>query len=260
MFEVTGRFYRMDEAVATAHADVTVGKATNGRSKVRTDSGADKEKSDWSFTDKYYAWTSHYDYYRCGHYWTYEIFDYTAKHLQSSTRVHIVNDEDNVQKGVGETPATAENRQCRIRKWTTVSRSVFHRKGNTKESIIPTFYVNPIWGGEGRVAPNNNVYHWVMNSPYSRTDQYDWVNKLSFTDKVVLSDSLPQIRPDDDYEYKGFLTTGIQIKKEIYQYFQDDDNIIFTLNAKNTKNEVVGTAKIHFRSGSRTETAIRRNR
>ena len=56
MFEVTGRFYRMDEAVATAHADVTVGKTTNGRSKVRTDSGADKEKSDWSFTDKYYAW------------------------------------------------------------------------------------------------------------------------------------------------------------------------------------------------------------
>ena len=87
MFEVTGRFYRMDEAIAT-HADVTVGNTTDGRSMVRTDSGAKKEKSDWSFTDKYYAWTSHYDYYRCGHYWTYEIFDYTAKHLQSSTRAY----------------------------------------------------------------------------------------------------------------------------------------------------------------------------
>ena len=86
-----------------------------------------------------------------------------------------------------------------------------------------------------------------MNSPYSRTDQYDWVNKLSFTDKVVLSDSLPQIRPDDDYEYKGFLTTGLQIKKEIYQYFRDDDSIVFTINAKNTNNDVVGTA--HFCSG-----------
>ena len=82
-----------------------------------------------------------------------------------------------------------------------------------------------------------------MNSPYSRTDQYDWVNKLSFTDKVVLSDSLPQIRPDDDYEYKGFLTTGLQIKKEIYQYFRDDDSIVFTINAKNTNNDVVGTAQ-----------------
>ena len=100
MFEVTGRFYRMDEAIATAHADVTVGNTTDGRSMVRTDSGAKKEKSEWSFTDQYYAWTNHHDYY-CGHYWTYEIFDYTAKHLQSSTRVHIVNDEDNVQKGVG---------------------------------------------------------------------------------------------------------------------------------------------------------------
>ena len=69
------------------------------------------------------------------------------------------------------------------------------------------------------------------------------MNKLSFTDKVVLSDSLPQIRPDDDYEYKGFLTTGIQIKKEIYQYFRDDDNIIFTINAKNTNNDVVGSAQ-----------------
>ena len=241
MFEVTGRFYRMDEAVATAHADVTVGKATNGRSKVRTDSGADKEKSDWSFTDKYYAWTSHHNY-SCGHYWTYEIFDYTAKHLQSSTRVHIVNDEDNVQKGVGETPATAENRNAEFGKDNSFAIR-FYRKGNTKESTISTSCVNPTWGGVGRVAPNNNVYHWVMNSPYSRTDQYDWVNKLSFTDKVVLSDSLPQIRPDDDYEYKGFLTTGLQIKKEIYQYFRDDDSIVFTINAKNTNNDVVGTAQ-----------------
>ena len=241
MFEVTGRFYRMDEAIATAHADVTVGNTTDGRSMVRTDSGAKKEKSEWSFTDQYYAWTNHHDYY-CGHYWTYEIFDYTAKHLQSSTRVHIVNDEDNVQKGVGETPGTAENRNAEFGKDNSFAIR-FYRKGNTKESTIPTSCVNPTWDGVGRVAPNNDVYHWTMNSPYSRTDQYDWVNKLSFTDKVVLSDSLPQIRPDDDYEYKGFLTTGIQIKKEIYQYFQDDDNIIFTLNAKNTKNEVVRTAK-----------------
>ena len=70
--------------------DVTVGNTTDDRSKVRTDSGVDKEKSEWSFTDRYYTWTPNHSYSH-GHYWTYEIFDYTAKHLQSSTRVHIVN-------------------------------------------------------------------------------------------------------------------------------------------------------------------------
>ena len=87
--------------------------------------------------------------------------------------------------------------------------------------------MNAGYSTSSRSAPNNNEYHWTMSSPYVRTDQYDWVNKLSFTDKVVLSDSLPQIRPDDDYEYKGFLTTGIQIKKEIYHVFPDDDQHTF---------------------------------
>lgn len=239
MFEVTGRFYRMDEAVAKAHADVTVGNTTDDRSKVRTDSGAKKEKSEWSFTDQYYAWTPNHSYSH-GHYWTYEIFDYTAKHLQSSTRVHIVNDQDNVQKGVGETPGTAENRNAEFGQDNSFAIR-FYRQGRT--TSVPTSKVNAGYSTSSRSAPNNNEYHWTMSSPYVRTDQYDWVNKLSFTDKVVLSDSLPQIRPDDDYEYKGFLTTGIQIKKEIYQYFRDDDNIIFTINAKNTNNDVVGSAQ-----------------
>ena len=86
--------------------------------------------------------------------------------------------------------------------------------------------------------------HWSMASPYVRTDQYDWVKKLSFTDRVVLSDTLPETKPDDTYDYKGFLTTGIQIKKEIYQYFQDQDQITFTLNAKNTDGEILGTAQV----------------
>ena len=39
------------------------------------------------------------------------------------------------------------------------------------------------------------------------------------------------------------MTTGLQIEKEIYQYFRDDDSIVFTINAKNTNNDVVGTAQ-----------------
>ena len=49
MFEVTGRFYRMEEAVATAHANVTVGNTTNNRSKERVESGETTKESNWSF-------------------------------------------------------------------------------------------------------------------------------------------------------------------------------------------------------------------
>ena len=231
-FEVTGRFYRMDEAVATAHADVTVGNTTGGRSKVRVDSGKTTEKSDWSFTDRYYAWTPYHSYSH-GYYWTYAVYDYTARHLQSSTQVHIVNDQDNVLKGVGETPATSENREAEFAQDNSFAIS-FYRQGRT--TTVPT---SAVYWSNARYAPNNNEYHW--NSPYVRTDQYDWVKKLAFTDKVVLSDTLPEIQPNSTYDYKGFLTTGIQIKKEIYQYFQDDDNIVFTLKAKDTEGASLGT-------------------
>ena len=118
--------------------------------------------------------------------------------MQTSTRVHIVNDQDNVQKGVGETPGTAENRNAEFGQDNSFAIR-FYRQGRT--TSVPTSKVNAGYSTSSRSAPNNNEYHWTMSSPYVRTDQYDWVNKLSFTDKVVLSDSLPQIRPDDDYEY-----------------------------------------------------------
>ena len=131
-------------------------------------------------------------------------------------------------KGVGETPSTSTNRKAEFGNDNSYAIS-FYRQGRT--ITVPASYV---YWPNSRTAPNNNEYHWSMASPYVRTDQYDWVKKLSFTDRVVLSDTLPETKPDDTYDYKGFLTTGIQIKKEIYQYFQDQDQITFTLNAKNT--------------------------
>lgn len=237
MFEVTGRFYRMEEAVATAHADVTVGNTTNNRSKERVESGETTKESNWSFGNSYYGWSPQHSYSH-GYYWTYSINSYTAQHLQSSTKVHIVNDQDNVLKGVGETPSTSTNRKAEFGNDNSYAIS-FYRQGRT--ITVPASYV---YWSNSRTAPNNNEYHWSMASPYVRTDQYDWVKKLSFTDRVVLSDTLPETKPDDTYDYKGFLTTGIQIKKEIYQYFQDQDQITFTLNAKNTDGEILGTAQV----------------
>lgn len=237
MFEVTGRFYKMDGAIATASAEVTVGNKTNGRSKERTDKGSSsKTKSDWSFWNKYSSWTGPYHNYSHNWHWTNNPIEYTARDLYSQTRVHIVTDKDSVLKGVGETPDVPENLHAHFANDNSYAIS-FYRRGYMKQSELPTGYIY------NRAPYANNEYHWPVAGGVVRADQYDWVDKLSYTDKVVLSDTLPVIYPDATYDYHGFLTTGLEIKKEIYDYFDDNDKIKLTLQSKGEKNANLSAAK-----------------
>ena len=144
-----------------------------------------------------------------------------------------------VLQGVGTSPTTNENRAADFASDNSYAIS-FYRQGYM--TSIPTAHIlDDVYA---RVAPKNDGYHWTVASPIVRADQYDWVNKLSYTDKTVISDKLPPIYPDKTYDYHGFLTTGLEIKKDIYKYFKDDDVIKLTLASKGYENANLDSPKV----------------
>ena len=184
MFEVTGRFYETGKAEATAETQLTVG---GDRSKVRVDSADKNDRSEWSYKN-YYIYK--YNYY----YNQYGTAEYDARHLKSTAWVNVRNDTNKVLKGVHDNPNLDADIDVEYGK---------------KDYFSVSFYRESLARNHDYVSGN---YGWTYQ------DLDDFVNKISFADEVILKDTLPKIRTDEQNGYYGFLTEDISIPEALYKY------------------------------------------
>lgn len=204
--EVAGRFFR-DDARDTNKVNQTVnarlevggnfGTNTHATKAVeRCDDGVTAHTygmSNWSFKDYYY----HSDY---SSWWNSD--HYIAAHLSSTAKVDVIYDSNLVLKGVNGTPTYTTN----------VS-------GNT---VMPSKDDNATFGADysfGVAFQRKHIaldYNYLTPSyDYNHEDTRasdDWSGRISFADRVVLTDKLPTIRPDAIYGFYGFLTTGLRLQ------------------------------------------------
>ncbi|MCU6761032.1 Serine-aspartate repeat-containing protein D precursor [uncultured Roseburia sp.] len=199
MFEVSGRYYKMEEnpnqngqVKATATTDLTIG---GGRSQERKTSGS-SEKSKWSFQDYYY-------------YYVYPYYDsnkteapFRSANLKSETYVHVVHDFDRVIKGATTTPGNEYNDKADF--------------GQPNQFLV-SFYRN------SRYDRYNPDYYYKYQTTGNKNNWYeqdadDWKGKIGYADEVILRDTMPVIRPDSTYQYYGFLAAGLELKPAIAKY------------------------------------------
>ncbi|SCH12423.1 Serine-aspartate repeat-containing protein D precursor [uncultured Ruminococcus sp.] len=197
MFEVSGRFYCMDETpnktgknVATATTKMTIG---GGRSIERVSDGAQTTKSPWSFKDYYRGY-----YY----YGSYVEREYKAGHLFSKTMVHTVHDYDRVYKGATTIPTNDVNDKAEF---------------GMDNQFVVSFFRN---SRTARYQTSGYDYETTGNlDTWRDQDPDDWSGKIGYADEVILRDTMPMIRPDATYSYYGFLATGLELKPAISKYF-----------------------------------------
>ena len=218
MFEITGRFYETGTAKATLSSDVTIGGDQLGNSATRTGVKA-KERtnseptSTWSYNNQYI-----YHYYS-GWAWHTGTALYDAQHLDSSVYVNVQHDNNEVLKGVQGNPNTEENLNVTYGEEYDYDVS-FYRQGN---------------GGDTDYKTGQDLTNWRYE------DAYDWKNKISFADQIVLEDTLPLVHRDTTdqvSEYKGFLTKNIRVSDELYQYM--DTIEITTQHVDENANKTAG--------------------
>lgn len=249
MFEVTGRFYKSNEAdnskaEAKVNTTLTVGGTERDGlvSKIRTDSGedhnnsTDKNRSKWSYWNKYRAETSHH--YGSPSYCNTTDLDYDAGHLVSKARVFVRNDSNNVLKGVHDdtTQEYDDGVEFGSKQYYSVA---FYR---TSKSV-------------GQYSGGQDSGNWKSQ------DADDWYGRLSYADTIYLEDTLPYIANDAESEYKGFRTEDILFSEELYKYI---DEIVFTLDDGSTvtmkqtdlkKNETSGYYEVLLKYNELGETA-----
>ena len=184
MFEVTGRFYETGKAEATASTELKVG---SDRSKERVDSANKNVRSEWSYKNTYQ--------YKTGYWWNERTTrEYDARHLQSTAWVNVRNDNNQVLKGVHDSPSINQDTDVEY---------------SRKDYFAVSFY---------RESAAMNHDYKSGNNGWTNQDLDDWINKVSFADEVYLEDTLPKIRKDDTNEYYGFLTEDLLISEELYKY------------------------------------------
>ncbi len=184
MFEVTGRFYETGKAEATASTQLKVG---SDRSKERIDSADKNVRSNWSYSNTYQYKTDYYTYNRA-------TAEYDARHLQSTAWVNVRNDVNKVLKGVHDNPNLNQDIDVEYGK---------------KDYFSVSFYRESVAYNHDYKSGNNGWTHQDLD---------DFISKISYADEIILKDTLPKIRTDEQNGYYGFLTEDITIPEALYKY------------------------------------------
>ncbi len=208
MFEVTGRFYKMGAADATASTKMDIGQLSEERpyakAKKRSQTGVSNGTNNIYNSTIRSSW-SWQDYWRntcCGSWHAYS--SYKAAHMFSTAKVYVQAEGNTVKKGVHQTINTKSD---------TYAKFSLYNEYSVSFSQAQLGSVNDCSSNHG-----TGVAHAESGGYTTNNDVNNWANKHSFTDKVVLTDTLPYVRPDDDTEYYGFLTKKIFISQDIKQY------------------------------------------
>ncbi len=235
MFEVTGRFYKTGIADASATTQLDIGQLCDrpyAKAKKRTDVGKfnssndinDAYRSAWSYQDywSYPCWKNN---------WHYDFYNYKSAHLYSTAKVYVHPENNHVLKGVHEKTDTDTDTLAKFGKYNEYSIGFRqYQEGGPNDCCGISNY----WYTEQyqNAIKDDNATYKIHNSGHGggsssssaiNNDPDDWSGKHAFTDKVVLTDTLPYIRPDSGTGYFGFLTKKIYISNDIKQYI---DNIV----------------------------------
>lgn len=212
MFEITGRFYKSGAANAAVTADLKIGgtkrDGVTATAKVRTQNGADSNPSSWSWWNKYRY------HYPSGWGWSSSEAYYDARHLSSSVHVNVLRETNTVVKGVHETPSVTGD---------------LNAKYGTYNEFAVSF--------SQAVKGSANDYATGQGSNWKSQDAHDWSGRHAYTDRLVLTDSLPMIRPDADYEYYGFKTTDIFLSGVLYPFI---DKVEVTIEKRDDSGDAQG--------------------
>ncbi len=215
MFEVAGRFYKAGPATATVKTDMEIGNIVErpyAQAKDRSTQGVLNQKTDWSFKNQYRYYWNNYGWYHADAY-------YDAADLFSTAKTYVYNEQNQILKGVHNYPTTTQDLNCTFGMYNEFSVSFFQ---NTFGSAND--YAN---GGAGS--------RWVYQ------DRFDWDKKHGFTDRLVLEDKLPLIKPDAETDYYGYLTQKIYISPQLYPFI---DYIEFTKKTVTVKDDGTSTETI----------------
>ena len=205
MFEVTGRFYKEGAADATCSTKMDIGQFDKRsdvvpEAKRRTDEGNSKDdyndintayRSAWSWQDQYH--------YSCNYWHTF--YNYDASHLFSTAKVYVYHEKNTVAKGVHKTTNVKQDQQAKFSAYNEYVVSFTQTADGSKHDCY---------------SAHAGIKHGGSTSYIN--DPYNWSGKHAYTDNLVLTDTLPYVRPDKDTGYYGFLTKKIFISKDIEQY------------------------------------------
>ncbi len=180
MIEVTGRFTKTGNAIATATTKLVT---SSDRALVRESSGS--EKSDWSYRDYYTFYTSYYSSSK-------RTEEYTSAHLISQANVIVTPAKNLVKVGT----ATNINASEKL------------------DATIGEYIQYPI--SFSRTDSTNVDYSAGTKGTFYRQDPNDWVGKISYIDYVNMTMTFPSIRKDED-SYYGFLVRDIELKPSMME-------------------------------------------
>ncbi len=252
-FEVEGRFiksdgYKDDLANCTTSVSMAVGgdnarDEANGRMDGReavervcdADTNSEDGKSEWSFKDyrlddqrhlQYINYASSHSFYKAGHIDSTAKVDVVNDGAYTGKGVHgdIVNDYDNDKKG---------------------TESVDHDDEvpfGSEQSYAVSFYRN-----HGSREIGSSFKNGIDNSTEEATPyaylRDDWVGNVSFADKAVLTDDMPECFPYEALGYYGFLSYGFAVEADLAAYAT---NVDFEIAVKNDQGEASGGKTVRF--------------
>ncbi len=224
MFEITGRFVKAGAANATVTAKLTAGgtERTGAKAKIRTQQGVKAQdvdtviRSHWSYYNNYEAWRSGKG--------TTARFSITyrlarggksiplycdAGHLSSTVRVQVCGEKNQVKKGVHTDPLTEKDDTVGFGSYQEFAVSFFQEADGKDEDYRGGGEYCFGWLDGTEI---NDWAYWIDQDPF------DWKDKHAFTDKLILEDTLPVIRPDGEDEHYGFVTRDIYLSSKLYPY------------------------------------------
>ncbi len=229
MFEFAGRFYKVGTAGASVSTQLTIGNVDGSddrySSVVRSTTGTASNHSgaSWSFKNYYNA----HDWY--GSNWANNI-EYKADDLYSTTNVIVVRDYNRITKGATSDATKDYNYDAKI---AGDNQYYIDFKRASRRDVYHTDFSN-YW-------IKSQYEAGVSTSNWCYQDDDDWYQagggKVGYADKVSIIDTLGKIEVDAIYDYKGTLTTGISIHKDIYAYMHEDAAILLTLGKGTTTGE-----------------------
>ncbi len=220
MFELTGRFLKAGAANATVTAELTAGgtERTGAKAKIRTQQGvkpqnlASVQRSPWSYYNIYLAawyWADHntWTYYWQADSVTRDTYYYDAGHLSSTVRVQVCGEKNQVKKGVHTDPLVEKDDEVVFGSYQEFAISFFQEADGADEDYRGGKEYNTGWGGG-----------WSGFDGWGNQDPFDWKDKHAFTDKLILQDTLPAIRPQGEDGHYGFVTRDIYLSSKLYPY------------------------------------------
>ena len=213
MFEFAGRFYKVGQAKASVSSSVIIGSDSKHNSIERQTTGTSSQPSgnSWSFRN-YYQHTDSYG-------WGATTAKYKADDLYSNADVVIVRDFNRILKGATTDEKNDYNIQAKI--------------GDSNQ-----YYINFSRASRTANAGFNTTsenYESGVTGNWVRQDPDDWSGRVGYTDHVSINDTLGLIEPDETYEYRGTLTTGLDFHKQIVNYMHEDKAIELVLGTGKTQ-------------------------